>query len=86
MTELDCGRVDAIEAITAAIAEHRSGPHDPDSEILADIGLDSLDYASVVVTVEDRLGVSLREQEIDWSQVRTIRDLASVFERHADAA
>lgn len=72
--------------ITEAIAEHVPGDHDPDSDILQDIGLDSLDYASVVVTVEDRLGASLREDEIDWSRVKTIRDLAGVFERHADPA
>jgi len=75
-----------LRVITEAIAEHRPGDHDPDSDILKDIGLDSLDYASVVVSVEDRLGVSLREDEIDWSRVNTIRDLAGVFERHADPA
>jgi acyl carrier protein len=78
--------VDAIAAIADAIAEHRPGDHDPDSDILQDIGLDSLDYASVVVTVEDQLGVKLREEEIDWSRVKTIRDLAGVFERNADPA
>jgi acyl carrier protein len=78
--------VDAIAAIADAIAEHRPGAHDPDSDILQDIGLDSLDYASVVVTVEDQLGVKLREEEIDWSRVKTIRDLAGVFERNADPA
>jgi acyl carrier protein len=78
--------VDAIAAITAAIAEHQPGEHDPDSDILQDVGLDSLDYASVVVTVEERLGLKLREEEIDWSRVKTIRDLAGVFEQHADAA
>ncbi len=69
-----------------ALSEHRPGEHDPDSDILKDVGLDSLDYASVVVTVEDQLGVALREEEIDWSRVNTIRDLAGVFERHADPA
>jgi acyl carrier protein len=77
---------DPVRAITDAIAEHRPGEHDPDSDILLQIGLDSLDYASVVVTVEDQLGVSLREEEIDWSRVNTIRDLAAVFERHSDPA
>jgi acyl carrier protein len=78
--------VDALEAILGALGDHRPGEHDPDSDILQDVGLDSLDYASVVVTVEDQLGVALREEEIDWSRVRTIRDLAGVFERHADPA
>ena len=78
--------MDAIAAISEAIAEHRPGAHDPDSDILKDVGLDSLDYASVVVTVEDRLGVKLREEEIDWSRVGTIRELAAVFDEHADPA
>jgi acyl carrier protein len=78
--------VDAIEAITGAIAEHKPGDHAPDSDILQEIGLDSLDYASVVVTVEDQLGVALREEEINWADVKTIRDLAGVFERHSDPA
>ena len=78
--------MDALEAITAAIGEHRPGEHEPESDILKDVGLDSLDYASVVVTVEDRLGVKLREQEIDWSRLATIRQLAEVFERNSDPA
>jgi acyl carrier protein len=78
--------VDPLAAIVAAIGEHTTGEPDPDSDILQDVGLDSLDYASVVVTVEDELGVALREEEIDWSRVKTIRDLAGVFERHADPA
>jgi acyl carrier protein len=78
--------VDALRAISDAIAEHRPGEHGPDSDILQEIGLDSLDYASVVVTVEDQLGVALREAEIDWSRIKTIRELAGVFERHSDPA
>jgi acyl carrier protein len=78
--------VDPLRVISDAIAEHQPGEHHPDSDILQEIGLDSLDYASVVVTVEDQLGVALREEEIDWSRVTTIRELAGVFERHADPA
>lgn len=76
----------ALSAILSAVQELAPGEHGPDTALLDDVGLDSLDYATVVVRTEDELGVKLREEDIDWPSVRTIGQLADVFERHGVAA
>jgi acyl carrier protein len=72
----------ALDAILAAVQEISPGDHGPDTALLDEVGLDSLDYATVVVRTEDELGVKLREEDIDWPVVRTIGELAAVFEKH----
>ena len=72
-----------LSTILAAVKELAPGDHTADTAILDDAGLDSLDYATVVVRTEDELGVKLREEDIDWPSVRTIGELADAFERHA---
>jgi acyl carrier protein len=72
----------ALSAISAAVQELVPGDYGPDTTLLEDVGLDSLDYATVVVRVEDELGVKLREEDIDWASVRTIGELAATFQQH----
>lgn len=72
----------ALPAILAAVQELVPGDYGPDTALLDDVGLDSLDYATVVVRVEDELGVKLREEDIDWAAARTMGELAAVFEQH----
>lgn len=74
--------MNALSAILAAVQELAPGDHGPHTALLDEVGLDSLDYATVVVRTEDELGVKLREDGIDWPVVRTIGDLAAVFEQH----
>ena len=50
-----------------------------DEEIIAGLGLDSLDYAMVLVECERALDVSVLEDDIDWRTVRTVDDLAGVL-------
>ena len=74
--------MNALSAILAAVQELAPGNHGPDTALLDEVGLDSLDYATVVVRTEDELGVKLREEDIDWPAVRTIGELAAIFEQH----
>jgi acyl carrier protein len=74
--------MNALSAILAAVQELAPGDYGCDTALLDEVGLDSLDYATVVVQVEDELGVKLRENDIDWSSVRTIEQLAAIFEQH----
>lgn len=71
-----------LSVILDAVQELVPGDHGPDTLLLEGLGLDSLDYATVVVRTEDELGVKLREEDIDWPVVRTVGELATVFERH----
>jgi len=50
-----------------------------EASILAELSLDSLDYATIVVSCEQFSGVKVMDREIDWGSVHTVRQLASLF-------
>lgn len=49
--------------------------------ILDDLGLDSLDFATVMLTAELRLESRVQESSIDWRKIRTVGDLADLLTR-----
>lgn len=49
--------------------------------LIADIGLDSLDYATVMLRCEKWLGAKVEEAAVDWRQILTVADLASLLYR-----
>jgi acyl carrier protein len=52
-----------------------------DLDILTDLGLDSLEYATVLLSCERWLGTRIQEQGIDWSALSTVGNLAAFLER-----
>jgi acyl carrier protein len=48
----------------------------PEQELMADLGLDSLDYAAVLLGAERWLNIKINESGVDWGQIRTVRQLA----------
>lgn len=60
-------------------------PVGPDSLLVEDLGIDSLDLVGVVLQVQDQFGVELPDEDV--ARIRTVADLAtSVAERLAVAA
>lgn len=51
----------------------------PNMALIDDIGLDSLDYASVMLSGEDFVGCKVNENKIDWREIRTIGQLADLL-------
>ena len=51
-----------------------------DQELIGDLGLDSLDYAAVLLGAERWLGVTVQEAGVDWGQIRTVGQLATFLE------
>ncbi len=51
-------------------------------EIMADLGLDSLDYATVMLRCETWLGIKVNEAAADWSSLRTVAQLAAFMHSH----
>lgn len=47
--------------------------------LMEDLNLDSLDYASVMLAGEEFSGKKLNEDQINWRDIKTIDDLASLF-------
>lgn len=54
----------------------------PESRLIGDLGMDSLDYASVMLAVERWSGIKIREDSVDWSAVQTVDQLADLFIGH----
>jgi acyl carrier protein len=69
-----------LESVTVSASQIKD-----DDELIAGLGIDSLDYATVLVTCESELGVSVMEDDIDWRAVRTIKDLAEVLAKATPA-
>lgn len=69
----------AIEDISLGVV--RASDIGPDARILSDLGLDSLDYASVLLECEKWLNIRVREEGVDWSRLSTVADLAAFLER-----
>jgi acyl carrier protein len=67
-----------IEEIS--LGTHQAEDINPDSHILNDLGLDSLDYASVLLACEKWLNIKVQEDGVDWSRIATIADLAAFLD------
>jgi acyl carrier protein len=47
-----------------------------DKSLIKDLGLDSLDYASVMLGCEKWVGIRVNEKAVDWREVQTVEQLA----------
>jgi acyl carrier protein len=54
-------------------------------ELMADLGLDSLDYAAVMITCETWLGVKVNEAAADWRRLKTVAQLSAFLHAHQQA-
>lgn len=52
----------------------------PETKIIQDLGLDSMDYATVMLRVEQWLDVKVPEDKINWAEIQTVEQLVIVFE------
>lgn len=51
----------------------------PESNIIEDLGADSLDVIEMLMTLEDEYGITIPDDQI--SQVRTISEVVSLIEK-----
>jgi len=61
-----------------------SRPPRPEDDLVADLQLDSVGLLTLVVGLEDRFRVALKEE--DAAAVRTVRDLAALVLRRREEA
>lgn len=70
----------AIEEISLGVVT--ANQCEPTKRLIGDCGLDSLDYAAVMLTVEQWSGIKIKEDSVNWSHVQSIDQLAALFEEH----
>ena len=79
--------VEEIEAriaeLVAEISLGRLAPEEvrPEHTLLGELGLDSMDYATVMLDCEEWLDGKVDEAKVDWRQVTTVHLLAELLHR-----
>lgn len=53
----------------------------PTQSIIGDLGLDSLDYATIMLGCEEWLQSKVDEASVDWRKVTTVHELALLLYR-----
>lgn len=69
------------KSIGQVLGERLAGkPVTADSDLMDELGLDSLEYATVLLSCERWLGIRIVEQGVDWSALSTVGSLAGFLE------
>ena len=71
-----------IEKVKELVAEQLGISKDtikPESNIIEDLGADSLDVIEMLMTLEDEYGITIPDEEIN--QVKTIEQIVALIER-----
>ncbi len=51
----------------------------PESEVIKDLGADSLDVVELMMTIEDEYGITLPESEVEG--IKTVQDIVDMMEK-----
>ncbi len=81
--ELDRRQVTSLvfDALTAVIPGLRVEELDERQELYADLGLDSLGFARLLIDLEGKLGVELVDEDLMTIEFVTVADLVDLVER-----
>ena len=70
-----------IDALAAVIPGPRAEAVDEWQELYADLGIDSLAFAQLLVEIENRLSVRLEDDDLMTIELVTVADLIDLVER-----
>ena len=81
--ELDRTQATSVvfDALTAVLPGPKAEAVDERQELYADLGIDSLAFAQLLVELEDRLNVRLVDEDLMTIELVTIADLIDLVER-----
>ena len=71
-----------FEKVRAMLAKQLNLPADKieaDSDIIKDLGADSLDVVELLISLEDDYGISIPEEDI--AGVKTVKDIVDMIEK-----
>jgi acyl carrier protein len=80
-----------IQQIKVLVEETTLGEYKADEiqttqKLQNDFGIDSLDYATIMLRLEEWCGIKIKEDGINWSEVQSIEELASLFIKQQPSA
>jgi acyl carrier protein len=80
-TKGDIARYVAEQIEDVSLGARAAAAIAPDDRIIDDLGLDSLDYATVLLSCEKWLDVKVSEDDVDWRAIDTVEKLAGFLEQ-----
>ena len=75
-------RAEIIETVNEFLSEEfeiEESALEPDAHLIDDLGIESLDFVDIVVTIEKEFGFKVKREEI--TEVRTLNDLYNYIEK-----
>ena len=75
-------RADIIEKVNTFLVDEfeiEDSALGPDAHLIDDLGIESLDFVDIVVTIEKEFGFKVKREEI--TNVRTLKDLYDYIEK-----
>jgi acyl carrier protein len=75
-----------FDALTAVVPGPKAEAVDERQELYADLGIDSLAFAQLLVELEDRLHVHLVDEELMTIELVNVADLIDLVERISQSA
>ena len=70
-----------ISALTEVAPEVDPNAIDPDTELVEQLDIDSMDFLNVIVAIHDQTGIEIPER--DYPKLSTLNDAVSYLEAHA---
>lgn len=64
---------------TVSLGSHSATGITKESRIIGDLGLDSMDYATIMLATETFTGIKIKEDGVRWAEIQTIEQLADLF-------
>ena len=71
--------IDKVNEFLIDEFEIDEGALKPDAHLINDLGIESLDFVDIVVTIEKEIGFKVKREEI--TEVRTLEDLYTYIEK-----
>ena len=69
--------MDTLETVKSILSEKVDVSHLKEDDKLSDLGLDSLDLAEIMISIEETLGIEFTSNEI--LELKTLRDVLNLI-------
>jgi len=83
------GRAALIDSLRSLVRPHlrlvEEGEEITEDRSLSEAGLDSMSSINLLLDIEDRLGVTIADEEIEEDSFETLANLADLIDRSSDA-
>lgn len=70
---------EVFASIVEAIQRVNSNIHVELDTVFDEVGIDSIDYAQIVIEVDHKFSINVLDLPIQWHQIKTVQHLLDIF-------